>query len=166
MRRYIESALDDERAGCSLPFIIRLETGQVVGSTRFLDLAYWTDPGDTSPEWRSDITTASKTPSVAEIGATWLAPSAQGTGVNAEAKLLMLAHAFDTWKVHRVTFKTDARNTRSRRAIERTGAAFEGIRRAHVPATDGSIRHSAYYSIIRAEWPDVHARLKTQLRRI
>jgi RimJ/RimL family protein N-acetyltransferase len=71
----------------------------------------------------------------------------------------MLSHAFETWHVHRVTFKTDARNQRSRRAIERIGASFEGIRRAHVPTYDGTIRDSAYFSIIAGEWPEVKRRL-------
>jgi RimJ/RimL family protein N-acetyltransferase len=77
----------------------------------------------------------------------------------------MLAHAFDVWRVHRVTLKTDERNARSRRAIERLGAVFEGVRRAHMPAQDGTVRDSAYYSIVRAEWPDVRRRLEDALAR-
>jgi RimJ/RimL family protein N-acetyltransferase len=77
----------------------------------------------------------------------------------------MLRHAFDTWEVERITLKTDARNARSRNAIERLGAQFEGIRRAEVPATDGGIRDSAYYSIVRAEWPDVRRGLEARLSR-
>ena len=80
------------------------------------------------------------------------------------AKLLMLEHAFDNWKVLRVTLKTDARNERSRGAIVRLGATFEGIRRAHMLASDGTIRDSAYYSIVRDEWPAVRAGLVDRLR--
>jgi RimJ/RimL family protein N-acetyltransferase len=79
--------------------------------------------------------------------------------VNPEIKLLMLSHAFDVWDVHRVTFKTDARNQQSRRAIARLGATFEGVLRAHKLASDGTIRDSAYYSIVRAEWPTVKEQL-------
>ncbi len=101
---------------------------------------------------------------MAEIGSTWLAASAQRTPANTEAKLLMLRHAFDGWGVQRITLKTDARNARSRRAIERLGAQFEGIRRAHVPATDGSIRDTAYYSVLPKEWPTVQGNLVRRLR--
>jgi hypothetical protein len=104
-------------------------------------------------------------PSVAEIGWTWLAASAQRTAVNTEAKLLLLGHAFDAWAALRVCLKTDARNARSRTAIERLGARFEGIRRAHVLASDGTARDSAYYSIVRAEWPVVRATLIARLTR-
>nr|WP_157467028.1 GNAT family protein [Frankia sp. QA3] len=104
-------------------------------------------------------------PSVAEIGGTWLAASAQRTAVNTEAKLLLLGHAFDAWATLRVCLKTDARNARSRAAIERLGARFEGVRRAHVLAFDGTARDSAYYSIVRAEWPGVRAGLIARLTR-
>ncbi|MCM3923073.1 GNAT family N-acetyltransferase [Frankia sp. AiPs1] len=104
-------------------------------------------------------------PSVAEIGSTWLAASAQRTAVNTETKLLLLGHAFDTWATLRVCLKTDARNARSRAAIERLGARFEGVRRAHVLAFDGTARDSAYYSIVRAEWPAVRAGLVARLAR-
>jgi N-acetyltransferase len=90
-------------------------------------------------------------------------PSAQRTGCNLESKLLMLAHAFDTWRVLRVTLKTHSRNTRSRQAIEGVGGRFEGIRRAHARAVDGSVRDTAYYSIVAAEWPAVRAALKARV---
>jgi RimJ/RimL family protein N-acetyltransferase len=77
----------------------------------------------------------------------------------------MLGLAFDVWDVHRVCLKTDARNTRSRAAIERLGARFEGVRRAHVPSFDGSVRDSAYYSILRDEWPEVREHLRSLLIR-
>jgi RimJ/RimL family protein N-acetyltransferase len=75
----------------------------------------------------------------------------------------MLGHAFDTWQVLRVTLKTDARNTRSRRAIEQAGGRFEGIRRAHARAVDGSVRDTAYYSITAPEWPAVRAALTARV---
>jgi RimJ/RimL family protein N-acetyltransferase len=162
MAQYVESARADQAAGSALPFALRdLASDTVVGSTRFLDLDYWTGPltwppGPGTPRPGED-------PAVAEIGSTWLAASAQRTGCNREAKLLMLSHAFDTWGVLRVTLKTDARNARSRRAIKQIGGQFEGIRRAHVRAVDGTVRDSAYYSIVAAEWPRVRAALRAGL---
>jgi RimJ/RimL family protein N-acetyltransferase len=160
MLEYVEHVLDDERAGWALPFVTTLTAdGRAVGSTRFLDL----------DDWSGDIARAPSggvgAPRTAEIGATWLAASVQRTAVNTEAKHLMLAHAFDDWGVERITLKTDARNTRSRAAIERIGAHFEGIRRAHQLASDGTVRDSAYYSILRAEWPGVRDRLRRRLAR-
>jgi N-acetyltransferase len=160
MRAYVEAVLADERGGWALPFVTtRTDDGAVVGSTRFLDLDDW------SSERRvgGPPLGAVDTPVTAEIGATWLAASAQRTAMNTEAKLLMLRHAFDTWEAQRITFKTDARNARSRAAIERVGAQFEGIRRVHVRASDGGVRDTAYYSIIRSEWPDVRTGLEARL---
>ena len=160
MQVYVAGVLADEREGWALPFVTTLTaTGRVVGSTRFLDLDDW----NSARRVGGPPIGAVETPFTAEIGATWLAASVQRTAVNTEAKLLMLQHAFDTWGVERITFKTDARNTQSRAAIERLGAHFEGIRRAHVRASDGGIRDSAYYSIVRAEWPDVRKGLEGRL---
>jgi RimJ/RimL family protein N-acetyltransferase len=159
MRTYVEAVLADERDGWALPFVTtRTDGGEVVGSTRFLDLDDWSGRRVGGPPLG-----ARGTPVTAEIGATWLSASAQRTAINTEAKLLMLRHAFDTWETERITFKTDARNTRSRAAIERVGAQFEGIRRAHVRASDGGVRDTAYYSIIRSEWPMVRAGLEARL---
>jgi RimJ/RimL family protein N-acetyltransferase len=160
MREYVEGVLADERAGWALPFVTTLTAdGRVVGSTRFLDLDDWCGERRVGGPPLGAV----GTPRTAEIGATWLAASVQRTAVNTEAKLLMLRHAFDTWEVERITFKTDARNARSRAAIARLGAHFEGIRRAHGRASDGGVRDSAYYSIVRAEWPDVRAGLEARL---
>jgi N-acetyltransferase len=165
-RRYVQAALDDRDAGRTVPFAVRTRMGhRIVGSTRFLDLEVFRWP----PPWppgvgRGPVPSDGQPPVVAEIGSTWLAPSAQRTGVNDECKLLMLRHAFDVWSVLRVTLKTDARNQASRAAIERLGATFEGVRRAHSPASDGSIRDTAYYSILRPEWPSVCDRLQRQVR--
>ena len=156
--RYIETAFADRDAGRRSPFVI-LWRDRVVGSTSYLDVQRWRWPAG-SPHQRTDR------PDVVEIGATWLAASAQRTRCNTEAKHLLLTHAFDVWDVYRVTLKTDERNAQSRRAIERLGARFEGLRRADMPAQDGSVRTSAYYSIVRAEWPDVRKRLEDALTRV
>jgi RimJ/RimL family protein N-acetyltransferase len=102
-----------------------------------------------------------KTPDACEIGYTWLASSAIRTAANTEAKLLMLTYAFETWQVLRVCFHTDARNTRSRAALERIGGKFEGVLRAHRMAADFIARDSYRYSIVAAEWPEVKRRLIT-----
>src|SRR5262249_2752600 len=103
MTTYVASALEDETTGWALPFVIRLDDSErIVGTTRFLDLDYWTESSAWSPGRPS--TGGEGTPSVAEIGSTWLAASAQRTAVNTEAKLLMLSHAFETWQVERVSF--------------------------------------------------------------
>jgi len=154
---YVETALTEREAGRRMPYAI-VRDGRVVGSTSYLDLQRWPWPAG-SPLQRTDR------PDALEIGSTWLAHSAQRTRCNTEAKRLLLSQAFDVWDVHRVTLKTDERNVRSRRAIERLGARFEGLRRAEMPARDGTVRTSAYYSIVRAEWPDVCARLEAALTR-
>ncbi|MCB5169828.1 GNAT family N-acetyltransferase [Streptomyces bambusae] len=156
---YVHRALADQAAGRSLPFaVVSTRDGRVVGSTRFLELDYWQGP----LVWPSvpgvpygDPATA--VPDAAEIGNTWLAPRAQGTGINTEAKLLMLTHAFETWGVRRISLRADARNTRSRVAIERLGATCEGVRRAHSRGLDGAVRSTAFYSILDEEWPAVRA---------
>lgn len=141
MTRYVDAALQEQAEGLSVPFVIVDPSHEeVVGSTRYMDIVYWDGPD---------------APSAVEIGSTWLAASAQRTGINTEMKQLMLAYAFETWEVHRVTLKTDARNQRSRTAMERIGCRFEGVRRIHMPALDGGIRDTAYYSILRSEWPAV-----------
>ena len=98
-------------------------------------------------------------PDACEIGYTWLTRSALRTAANTEAKLLMLTHAFEVWRVLRVCFHTDARNQRSRAALERIGGQFEGILRAHRMAADYIPRDSVRYSIVAAEWPAVKKRL-------
>ncbi len=159
-RAYVELALDELARGVSLPFVIKdARNGRVLGTTRFLDIERWRWPGEgvglqRAPEFADAV----------EIGATWLAHEAQRTGVNSHAKLLMLTHAFEGWQVHRVSLKTDARNTRSRAAIERIGARFDGIRRAHMPAADGQLRDTAFFSILASEWQEVKARLRTLAR--
>ena len=154
---YITMALRERDDGRRMPFVT-LWRDRVVGSTSYLDLQQWRWPAG-SPLQRRD------SPDAVEIGATWLSHSAQRTRCNTEAKLLMLSHAFDVWEVHRVALKTDERNARSRRAIERLGARLDGVRRADMPGQDGSIRNSAYCSIVRGEWPAVRAKLEDALAR-
>lgn len=124
-RQYIETALQEKDDGTSIPFaIIAKRQGTVAGSTRFMRIQFWNWPGGSTHQRGAHL------PDAVEIGATWLASSAQRTGINTEAKLLMLTHAFGTWRVHRVRLTTDARNARSRNAIERLGAHLDGILRS------------------------------------
>jgi RimJ/RimL family protein N-acetyltransferase len=154
MRRYVEAALAGRDSGTMLPFaIIDRKTGRVVGSTRFGNIEFWKWPAG-SPHQRG-----THLPDVVEIGWTWLAPDAQRTGINTEAKILMLTHAFESWLVHRVSFRTDARNERSRVAIARLGAKLDGVIRAAQVAYDGAIRDTAVYSILDSEWPAVKSKL-------
>ncbi len=152
---YIAAALRERESGHRMPFVT-VWYDRVVGCTSYLDLQQWRWPTN-SPLQRTDG------PDALEIGATWLSAAAQRTRCNTEAKYLMLTHAFDVWQVHRVTLKTDERNSRSRQAIERLGAKLDGVRRADMPGQDGSVRNSAYYSIVRAEWPAIRARLEEAL---
>jgi RimJ/RimL family protein N-acetyltransferase len=154
---YVRVALRERAGGQVLPFaVVRARDDAVVGSTRFLDMEVLGIPGVLVPDER-------RPPSVVEIGSTWYAASAQRTALNSQVKLLLLGHAFDVWRVLRVTLKTDARNQRSRTAIERLGARFEGVRRAHTMASDGTVRDSAYYSIVAAEWAGVRDGLRRRL---
>jgi RimJ/RimL family protein N-acetyltransferase len=151
--RYVADALRERDRGAALPFAVVLRAdGRVVGTTRFLDLQVFDSDHVRLPA-------AGEAPTVAEIGSTWYAAAVQRTAVNTECKLLLLRYAFEEWNVLRVTLKTDARNARSRAAIARIGAVFEGVRRVHVPASDGALRDTAYYSIIREEWPPIRAQL-------
>jgi len=168
-RAYVDLSLAGRDGGRQVPFAVReLGTGQLAGATRFLDLDVFTQapsawpPGIAPGPEPSD----GQPPSVAEIGSTWYAPQWQRTHVNTACKLLLLRHAFEEWGAIRVTLKTDARNAGSRAAIERIGGRFEGIRRAHTPATDGTIRDSAYFSVIAAEWPSVRGQLERRLGRL
>jgi RimJ/RimL family protein N-acetyltransferase len=157
---YVEAALAEQEAGRALPFAtVDRATGRVVGSTRFFNIEFWPWPAG-NPNQRG-----AEHPDVVEIGWTWLTADAQRTPINTEAKLLMLAHAFDHWRVHRVSLMTDARNQRSRSAILRLGARFDGVLRAARPASDGAIRDTAAFSILEAEWPAVRSNLQARLSR-
>jgi N-acetyltransferase len=152
-KAYVDTALAWRDAGTALPFaIVRAEDGVVIGSTRFWNIERWAWPVG-HPSHRKGA------PDACEIGYSWLARSAIRTATNTEAKLLMLRHAFEVWQVLRVCFHTDARNERSRAALERIGCQREGILRAHRMAADFIPRDSVRYSIIAAEWPAVKERL-------
>ncbi|WP_328290697.1 GNAT family N-acetyltransferase [Nocardia aurantiaca] len=156
MRRWADQALAAATANRQLPLVIRWsDSGTVIGTTSF-HLEQWPWPHRAS---------APEIPDAVEIGSTWLAYSAQRTGANREAKLLMLDHAFITWRVHRVRFRTDVRNVRSRQAIERLGATLDGILRADFAGADATIRDSAYYSILAPEWPTLRPHLLTATTR-
>ena len=157
--QYIETALARGEAGTALAFAtVRVSDGIVIGSTRFFDIEHWPWPQGHTLHGR-------EAPDVCEIGYTWLTRDAIRTPANTEAKLLMLTHAFETWKVLRVCLHTDVRNQRSRNAIERIGGHFEGILRAHRMAADSIPRDSARYSIIASEWPAAKQRLLAKLER-
>ena len=146
MRGMIEDLLGRQAQGTDLPFtVIHLASGKAIGMTRYLNI---------------EISNRA-----VEIGGTWYAPDFQHTGVNTECKYLLLRHAFEDLGCIRVQFKTDQRNLRSQKAIERIGAVHEGVLRNHVILPDGYIRSSVYYSILAEEWPTVKAHLETLLRR-
>ena len=148
---YIKAALVTREGGRRYPFAI-LREGKIVGTTSFSDYDCWHWPSHTGKK-------NSISPDVCEVGYTWLASSAQRTGCNTECKFLLFQYAFEVWGVCRIAIRTDERNDRSRRAIERVGGQFEGIKRADKPGWDGTIRNSAYYSLVDSEWPAVKARL-------
>jgi RimJ/RimL family protein N-acetyltransferase len=144
-------------AGTQVAFAtVRLGADRVVGATRFYEVATWSWPPG-SPHQRHGR------PDAVDIGYTWLAASAQRSPVNTEAKLLMLRHAFEEWQVHRVGLQTDVRNSRSRAAIERIGGQLDGILRADRPGADDTVRTTARFSILAAEWPAVQERLAARL---
>jgi RimJ/RimL family protein N-acetyltransferase len=162
MSAYIQFALDGLAAGNQLPFVIvrkseaattsggsasgrgQINHDQIVGSTRFYEIY----PNDRK----------------CAIGYTWLAQSAQRTPVNTECKLLLLTHAFETWKCVRVELITDVLNEQSRAAILRLGAKQEGILRKHLILPTGRIRDSVFFSITDDEWPEVKQNLLSRLR--
>jgi len=156
VRRYVETAVAARDAGQAMPFaVIRTQDDAVIGSTRFFDLGYWPWPDGRRRTG----------PDTCEIGYTWLAADAIRTGANTEMKRLMLRHAFEVWQVRSVCLHTDARNQRSRDAMQRIGARFEGILRAHRLGADGKPRDSVRFSITAAEWPSVRLRLDELSRR-
>ena len=167
VRDYIQFAIDGFAQGNQLPFVIVRKSNDrastdvhfagsagappaskiddVVGSTRFYDIF---------PKDRK-----------CAIGYTWLARSAQRTPINTECKLLLLTHAFETWKCVRVELITDVLNEQSRNAILRLGAKQEGILRKHLILPSGRVRDSVFFSIVDDEWPEVKARLEAKLQR-
>ncbi len=157
MQAYVDTLLSDHARGEGLPFVVRDADGEVVGATRFLAVEWWSWAPNPPPE------PVPLGPDVVEIGGTWYAERAQRTALNTEAKLLLCTHAFETLGVRRVSWKTDARNTRSRAAIERLGARFDGVLRAHRSGFDGAVRDTAFYSMLAAEWGVAKAALVARL---
>ena len=141
---FVQDLLGRQAAGTDLPFtVIEVASGRAIGCSRFMDI---------QPRNRG-----------VEIGGTWYGLAHQRTAVNTECKYLLLRHAFEVWGCIRVQLKTDLRNERSQRAIERIGGVWEGVLRNHMIRPDGTPRDSVYYSIIDREWPAVKARLEAML---
>ena len=141
---WITDSLRAQSAGSDVAFAtVRQSDGRVMGSTRFLEIR--------------------RPHRCLEIGWTWLSPEGQRTAINTEAKYLMLRHAFETLRCIAVDLRTHEKNFQSRAAIERLGAKLDGILRNHRIMPDGSLRNTASYSIIDAEWPAVKARLEARL---
>lgn len=136
VRAYVEQALVNQVAGMEYPFVIVLRaTNEIVGSTRFFDIA-----------------TAHKR---LELGHTWLHPSVWRTNINTECKYLLLAYCFEQLQYQRVQIKTGHQNTQSQKAIERIGATKEGILRNHMIRLNGDARHTVMYSVVQEEWLEV-----------
>ena len=144
MGGWVMDILERARKGGDLPFVaVHLASGRVAGATRYLNIMA-KDRG-------------------LEIGGTWYGPEFQRTAVNTECKYLLLSHAFETLGAIRVQLKTDSRNERSQKAIERIGGVREGTLRNHMILPDGNYRHSVFYSILDSEWPGVKAKLENML---
>jgi RimJ/RimL family protein N-acetyltransferase len=146
MRDWVLDILSRAQAGTDFPFVaVHLASGRVAGATRYLNIM---------PKDRG-----------LEIGGTWYGLEFQRTAVNTECKYLLLRHAFETLGCIRVQLKTDLRNERSQKAIERIGAVKEGVLRNHMILPDGRYRHSVFYSILDTEWVDVKKRLEEMIAR-
>lgn len=153
MTEYVEELLHLWSLGEAVPFVqVAAHSGRIVGATRFLTLRR------TSPE---------SIPFAVEIGGTWLGASAQRSGINVEAKFLLMEYAFSRWSVGRVDIKTDARNERTRTAILALGASFEGVlghwQPSLAPGEEGLLRDSAMYCVTDEAWPQVRERLLSRL---
>ena len=144
MRQYIEVALSAQEKGVEAPFVtVDAVSGKLIGSTRFMNI-----------EMKHRRL---------EIGSTWIAPAWQRTATNTEAKYLMLQHAFGPLHCHRVEFKTDFLNQKSRNALLRIGAKEEGVFRKHMVTASGRIRDTIWFSIIDSDWPQVKSDLERKL---
>ncbi|CAN5423456.1 GNAT family protein [soil metagenome] len=144
LRTWVENALKLEAAGTGMPWVTILKSeNRVVGTTRFIDL---------------DLQNRT-----VEIGNTWLTPAVHQTGVNPEAKLLQLTHAFETLKLRRVALKTHHENLQSQAAMRKLGAQYEGTFRNHMIMPDSSTRHSVWFSITEEDWPKIKLELEKRL---
>jgi N-acetyltransferase len=146
MREWVQDILGRAEKGTDVPFVaVHIDSSRVAGASRYMNIM---------PKDRG-----------LEIGGTWYGPEYQRTVVNTECKYLLLQHAFEKLGCIRVQLKTDLRNERSQKAIERLGAVKEGVLRNHMILPDGYYRHSVYYSILDTEWPDVKKRLEEMMNR-
>ena len=146
MRNWVTDILSRAEKGTDVPFVaIHLESGRVAGATRYLNIL----PSDRG----------------LEVGGTWYGPEFQRTAANTECKYLLFGHAFETLGAIRLQLKTDSRNERSQKAIERIGAKREGILRNHMILPDGYYRHSVFYSILDTEWPEVKKNLEEMMKK-
>jgi len=146
MQNWVKDILGRAEKGTDLPFVaIHLESGRVAGATRYLNIV----PHDRG----------------LEVGGTWYGPEFQRTAVNTECKYLLFGHAFENLGAIRLQLKTDSRNERSQRAIERIGAKQEGILRNHMILPDGYFRHSVFYSVLDTEWPEVKKNLEEMMKK-
>ena len=146
MQDWVKDILGRAEKGTDVPFVaIHLESGRVAGATRYLNIM---------PQDRG-----------LEIGGTWYGPEFQRTAVNTECKYLLFSHAFETLGAIRVQLKTDSRNERSQKAIERIGAKKEGILRNHMILQGGYFRHSVFYSVLDTEWPEVKKNLEEMVKK-
>jgi RimJ/RimL family protein N-acetyltransferase len=144
MLHYIQSALDSQTAGTSLPFVIMLQaTGDVVGTTRYHSIVH--------------------SHRRLEIGFTWVGVPWQRTPVNTEAKYLLLKYAFEHYRCQRVEFKADSQNVPSCQALLRIGATWEGTLRQYMLSPHKGVRDVAIFSIIDSEWPQMKAQLEQRL---
>jgi len=144
--RLIDKAFEEQERGESIVFAtVERKSGRTIGSTRFMNI--------------------DRINRRVEIGSTWIASAWQRTGVNTEAKYLMLRHAFEVWNCMRVELKTDALNQKSRNAILRIGAKEEGKLRRHQITWSGRVRDTVYFSILDNEWPEVKAKLEAMRER-
>lgn len=143
MKQMIASAIQKREKGTEYTFTVVNQEDKIIGSTRYLDI---------SPEHKS-----------LEIGSTWYHPDSWRTSINTECKYLLLQHAFESWKVRRVQLKTDSRNLRSQKAIERIGAVKEGTLRKDRKIAGGYVRDTVYYSILDDEWGTVKLNLERKL---
>ena len=144
--KLINNAFAEQERGESVVFAtVERSSGRTIGSTRFMNI--------------------DRINRRVEIGSTWIAPAWQRTGINTEAKYLMLRHAFEMWECMRVELKTDALNQKSRKAILRIGAKEEGTLRRHLITWTGRVRDTVYFSVLDNEWPEVKARLEAMRER-
>lgn len=145
MNTFVEEALENKENGKEFPFVVlHHDNDRIIGSTRFLD-----------------ISNLNKS---LEIGWTWYVPSVWGTHINIECKYLLLKYCFETLKLIRVQFKTDERNVRSQKAIEKIGGVKEGVLRNHMIRKDGTFRNSVFYSVIESDWESVKNKLENKLK--